>query len=219
MGKTRQFLCAVLIAVTAIVAGVVLLTHLAKPTTTQEVSSFEDCAKAGYPILQSFPRQCKTPDGRTFAEQTESPTGSIILKIPIIEYKTPSNTYPEATIKGYNKKLVKIGEEFVIDPVNLIDPSSIPNRTAERDVGDIKLKLVDAESNSIIIEILANEGLDGKFHPREPSKREEIADGGCINASPLVTDVAYKYCFSISKSASQLVLEPKLESKSTMPTP
>lgn len=33
------------------------------------VLSFEDCVKAGYPVLESLPRQCKTPDGRTYAEE------------------------------------------------------------------------------------------------------------------------------------------------------
>ncbi len=32
------------------------------------VSSFEECLAAGYPILESYPRQCRTPDSRTFAE-------------------------------------------------------------------------------------------------------------------------------------------------------
>lgn len=35
-----------------------------------EVTTFAECASAGYPILQSYPRQCKTPDGTTFVEQT-----------------------------------------------------------------------------------------------------------------------------------------------------
>lgn len=34
-----------------------------------EVLSFESCVKAGYPVMESFPRQCKTPDGRTYAEE------------------------------------------------------------------------------------------------------------------------------------------------------
>jgi Immunoglobulin-like domain of bacterial spore germination len=34
-----------------------------------EIKSFEDCAKAGYPIMESYPRQCKVPDGRTYAEE------------------------------------------------------------------------------------------------------------------------------------------------------
>ncbi len=31
-------------------------------------SSFDECVAAGYPILESYPRQCKTPDGKTFVE-------------------------------------------------------------------------------------------------------------------------------------------------------
>jgi len=34
-----------------------------------DVSSFDDCVRAGYPVMESFPRQCKTPDGRNFVEQ------------------------------------------------------------------------------------------------------------------------------------------------------
>ncbi|HWR73519.1 MAG TPA: HEAT repeat domain-containing protein [Nitrospirota bacterium] len=36
----------------------------------EEINGFEDCAKAGYPILESYPRRCKTPDGRMFTETT-----------------------------------------------------------------------------------------------------------------------------------------------------
>lgn len=39
------------------------------------VMSFEDCAQAGYPVTGERPRQCKTPDGRTYAEElSEKPT-------------------------------------------------------------------------------------------------------------------------------------------------
>lgn len=37
-----------------------------------EVRSFEDCASAGYPVMESYPRQCRTPDGKTFVESEES---------------------------------------------------------------------------------------------------------------------------------------------------
>jgi hypothetical protein len=30
------------------------------------INSFEDCAAAGFPISESYPEQCRTPDGRTF---------------------------------------------------------------------------------------------------------------------------------------------------------
>lgn len=42
------------------------------------INSFEDCATAGYPIMESYPRQCRTPDGRSFVEtvsETPKPSG------------------------------------------------------------------------------------------------------------------------------------------------
>lgn len=41
---------------------------LNRQSITQEINNFDDCAYAGYPILESYPRQCKTPDDRTFTE-------------------------------------------------------------------------------------------------------------------------------------------------------
>src|SRR3989344_8745418 len=37
-------------------------------TQKQEVNSFEECINAGNSVLESFPRQCITPDGRMFTE-------------------------------------------------------------------------------------------------------------------------------------------------------
>ncbi|MGQ0679400.1 MAG: hypothetical protein ACT4OM_07075 [Actinomycetota bacterium] len=41
-----------------------------RPTPPDDgIDSFEDCAAAGHPIAESFPEQCFTPDGRSFARQ------------------------------------------------------------------------------------------------------------------------------------------------------
>ena len=40
-----------------------------KTMAPSEILSFKDCESAGLPILESFPRQCKTSDGRTYAEE------------------------------------------------------------------------------------------------------------------------------------------------------
>ena len=34
-----------------------------------EISSFDECVAAGYPVMESYPRQCKTSDGTTFVEE------------------------------------------------------------------------------------------------------------------------------------------------------
>lgn len=36
------------------------------PPPDDGIDSFEDCARAGYPIAESYPEQCFTPDGRSF---------------------------------------------------------------------------------------------------------------------------------------------------------
>jgi len=35
------------------------------------IESFEDCVNAGLPVLESYPRQCKLPSGKTFVEEVE----------------------------------------------------------------------------------------------------------------------------------------------------
>lgn len=35
------------------------------------ITSFEECATAGYPIQESYPRQCRTPEGKTFVSLTD----------------------------------------------------------------------------------------------------------------------------------------------------
>jgi len=60
------------------------------------VASFDDCAKY-YAILESYPRQCKTPDGRTFTESLGLPAqaGNELDKSDLIRVSTPR---PNATI-------------------------------------------------------------------------------------------------------------------------
>ena len=42
------------------------------------VSSFDECAAAGYPIMESYPEQCRTPDGRTFVNERQIAPGAPI---------------------------------------------------------------------------------------------------------------------------------------------
>ncbi|MGB3345783.1 MAG: hypothetical protein WBA71_00810, partial [Candidatus Humimicrobiia bacterium] len=53
-----------------ILAGAAVYFTVCKPSEvpTPDINSFEECVSAGYPVLESYPRQCKTPDGRTFTE-------------------------------------------------------------------------------------------------------------------------------------------------------
>lgn len=42
-----------------------------EPVNPATVLSFEACAQL-YPVMESYPRQCRTPDGRTYAEEIET---------------------------------------------------------------------------------------------------------------------------------------------------
>ena len=56
-----------------IIAG--LLVSFADNTREQRmlsVNSFEECAAAGYSIMESYPEQCRTPDGRTFVNDAQT---------------------------------------------------------------------------------------------------------------------------------------------------
>lgn len=71
-------------AVTALILFAILIAgtlffFLKKEDSVSNIKSFEDCAEAGYPILESYPEQCRTPDGRTFVKlvsQVPSPSPS-----------------------------------------------------------------------------------------------------------------------------------------------
>jgi len=60
----RIILTASLLSAT-IIAGYLIVHFQMKKTS---VTSFEQCAAAGYPIQESFPEVCLTPDGKSFTK-------------------------------------------------------------------------------------------------------------------------------------------------------
>ncbi len=58
----------IIILVIAIIALGALL-FSTNNTALPMINSFEECAAAGYPIMESYPEQCKTPDGRNFVRE------------------------------------------------------------------------------------------------------------------------------------------------------
>lgn len=39
----------------------------------QAITSFTDCANAGYPVMESYPRQCRSASGELFVEKISNP--------------------------------------------------------------------------------------------------------------------------------------------------
>ncbi len=62
-----------------IIAGIVAVLWFVVSLISNDqswVGDFEDCIKAGNPAMESYPRQCRTNDGRTFVEDI----GDIVLE-------------------------------------------------------------------------------------------------------------------------------------------
>lgn len=74
--KTSSLL--ILAVVLSIIAGVLLkISEVGQQHFAPQINSYADCVAAGNPILESYPSQCRTPDGRSFvnpAEHIDIPT-------------------------------------------------------------------------------------------------------------------------------------------------
>lgn len=75
MSKISKVVTIVIVAVVSIGAGVALGWYLKdRPQDNRQssdISSFEECAAANHPILESHPRQCAVPGGATFTEDID----------------------------------------------------------------------------------------------------------------------------------------------------
>ncbi len=75
----------VLIAVFLLIAFALLVYYFnfSETAKIKRINSYSSCIAAGYPSLESFPPQCKTPDGRTFVgTELLTPTDSAKIANP-----------------------------------------------------------------------------------------------------------------------------------------
>jgi len=62
----------VIAVVLTILAGFVLsLSANEKREKILDITNFDECKSAGYPIMESYPEQCRTPDGRLFVNERQ----------------------------------------------------------------------------------------------------------------------------------------------------
>ncbi len=74
-------------------AGFLTWKYLSNKAEIAKISSFDECVAKNFPVLESYPRQCKTPDGRTFAEDV----GNALDKQDLIKVTEP---LPNAVIQS-----------------------------------------------------------------------------------------------------------------------
>lgn len=63
------------------------------PVLGEQIATFDACVAAGYPVMESYPAQCKTPDGTTFIQDI----GNETMMTDVIRIKTPR---PHMTIQS-----------------------------------------------------------------------------------------------------------------------
>jgi len=80
MDKRIIISVALIVIIVAVgVSAYFVITNVSKTPPVQiiepisEINSFEDCINAGYPAMESYPRQCRTDDGKHFVEEVELP--------------------------------------------------------------------------------------------------------------------------------------------------
>ncbi len=106
----KSTLTIVILIVIVIILGLVLLFDIGRtqPPSYASIINFDDCVAAGYPVLESFPEQCKTPDGRTFVGTSTPQTTPVATTTPIGTGTTTATTtmikvtspLPHAAIKS-----------------------------------------------------------------------------------------------------------------------
>ncbi len=80
MNKKYYLITAIIIAI-----FVVIIMIPKNKLEEKEISSFESCIEAGYTILESYPEQCRTPDGIIFVRDI----GNELEKMDLIRVDNP----------------------------------------------------------------------------------------------------------------------------------
>ena len=119
--NTEQFFTrrAIGLIVVAVIAGGIYFIMRESPVTA--VTSFETCAAAGYPVMESYPRQCRTPDGLTYAEEIAEQTTYTNATADLIVVDTPfpgSVTGKEFSVVGKARGTWFFEASF---PIELVD--------------------------------------------------------------------------------------------------
>src|SRR4030042_3790036 len=78
------------IIIFVVIIGLVLAyIFIARPAfifgPVSSINDFDDCVAQGFPVMESYPRQCKVPDGGTFTEDI----GNELEKTDLIKISNP----------------------------------------------------------------------------------------------------------------------------------
>ena len=147
----------ILLAVAALIGLGVFLVYrssIIKPVIL--VTNFNECQKAGYPIMESYPAQCRTPEGQVFIQTITEPIpiapveprgvqfgGQSIIKI---NQKIVFSDGLSITLKEINDSRCKDGVQCIwegeLSPVLLIEGGTLSVAAQEVRLGTVRNKNV-----------------------------------------------------------------------------
>lgn len=83
----------VTLVIAAVALALVFVFFFIDDQQNQAVTSFDECVAAGYPILESYPEQCRTPDGKSFTRGI----GNELEKTDLVRIAEPR---PNTSVSG-----------------------------------------------------------------------------------------------------------------------
>lgn len=136
---------------------VYLLLAKSKEDKKNNVNSYDECVKAGNPILESFPEQCKTPDGKTFVNSSAVSTSTSTTS----SNTNSSSSTSENSSSSSSAESVTVKVYFSKDPSSMDDPNvvvAVDRTTTRTDIATFAIEeLIDGPS--------ATEQVNGLFTP------------------------------------------------------
>lgn len=84
--------------------------YISEKRDLAKITSFAECAQNGFPVQESFPRQCVTPDGRSFVEKIEKP-----VLISVVTPKDQETIQSPLTVTGLAKGVWFFEASFPIE--------------------------------------------------------------------------------------------------------
>jgi hypothetical protein len=130
-----------LVTLLIIIAGAALVIIPGPTANAPAITSFTECAAAGYPVQESYPRRCTTPEGATFTEEvaqqqwvTTRGNADIIRNVSVREGQTISSpltitgeargmwffeaSFPVVLTNWDGLIIAEVPAEAVLDPSN-----------------------------------------------------------------------------------------------------
>jgi hypothetical protein len=120
----------------------IIIFLLTRDAGSKTINSFADCAAAGYPILESYPEQCNTPDGKHFTRPLTPEEEERVRPPQDGSSSGPQQTEPS---QGSAQNTVDLKVYFSQNPLSMNDFTytvAVERKTARTDVGTYAIEQI-----------------------------------------------------------------------------